>query len=98
VQALLKGVLKAPLIKYTYTKVTIKIIKTKEDYKVYINTKCSQPLVNKEWLGKHLMAIVNKSKFIIVKGLRARIKLKGLATFNIYIPRVINSKKALKKV
>jgi len=44
------------------------------------------------------MATVNKSKSIVVKGLRARIKLKGLATFNIYIPRVINSKKALGKV
>ena len=54
--------------------------------------------MDKEWLGKHLIAIVNKSKSIIIKGLRARIKLKGLATFNIYIPRVINSKKALGKV
>jgi hypothetical protein len=54
--------------------------------------------MDKEWLGKHLMATVDKSKSIVVKGLRARIKLKGLATFNIYIPRVINSRKALRKV
>jgi hypothetical protein len=98
VQAILKGALKAPLIRYTYIKVTIRIIKTREDYKVYIDTGCSQPLINKEWLGKHSMAIINKSKSIIVKGLKARMKLKGLATFNIYIPRVINSRKALRKV
>jgi hypothetical protein len=40
-QALLKGVLKAPFIRYTYTKVIIKIIETKEDYKVYINIEYS---------------------------------------------------------
>jgi hypothetical protein len=83
---------------YTYAKVIVRIIETREDYKVCIDTGCSQPLVDKEWLGKHLMATVNKSKFIVVKGLGARMKLKGLATFNIYIPRVINSKKALGKV
>jgi hypothetical protein len=44
------------------------------------------------------MAIINKFKSIIIKGLRARIKLKGLATFNIYIPRVINNRKMLRKV
>jgi hypothetical protein len=48
VQAILKGALKAPLTGYTYAKVTVKIIETKEDYKVYINIRCSQPLVNKE--------------------------------------------------
>jgi hypothetical protein len=37
VQAILKGVLEAPLTRYTYAKVTVKIIKIKEDYKVYIN-------------------------------------------------------------
>ena len=40
-QAILKGVLKAPLIGYTYAKVTVRIIKTKEDYKVYIDIECS---------------------------------------------------------
>jgi hypothetical protein len=44
------------------------------------------------------MAIINKFKFIVIKGLKAKIKLKGLATFNIYILKVINSKKVLKKV
>jgi hypothetical protein len=44
------------------------------------------------------MAIINKFKSIVVKGLKVRIKLKGLATFNIYILRVINNRKALKKV
>jgi hypothetical protein len=98
VQAILKSILKAPFIRYTYAKVTIRIIKTKEDYKVYIDIECSQPLVNKEWLGKHLIAIINKSKSIINKGLKARIKLKSLTIFNIYIPRVINNRKALGKV
>jgi hypothetical protein len=98
VQAILKGALKALLTRYTYTKVTIKIIKTREDYKVYINIEYSQPLINKKWLRKHPIAIINKFKSMVIKGLRARIKLKGLATFNIYIPRVINSRKALGKV
>ena len=40
-QALLKGILKAPFIKYTYIKITIRIIKTKEDYKIYINIEYS---------------------------------------------------------
>jgi hypothetical protein len=44
------------------------------------------------------MAIVNKFKSIVIKGLKAKIKLKGLATFNIYISKVINSRKALGKV
>jgi hypothetical protein len=44
------------------------------------------------------MATINKSKSIVVKGLKAKIKLKGLATFNIYIPKVINCRKALRKV
>ena len=44
------------------------------------------------------MAIVNKFKSIVIKGLKAKIKLKGLTTFNIYIFKVINSRKALKKV
>jgi len=83
---------------YTYAKVIVRIIETREDYKVYINTGCSQPLVDKKWLGKHLIATINKSKSIVVKGLKVKIKLKGLATFNIYIPKVINNRKALKKV
>jgi hypothetical protein len=44
------------------------------------------------------MATINKSKSIIIKGFKARIKLKGLATFNIYIFRVINNRKVLKKI
>jgi hypothetical protein len=44
------------------------------------------------------MATINKSKSIVIKGLKAKIKLKGLATFNIYIPKVINNKKILRKV
>jgi hypothetical protein len=44
------------------------------------------------------MATINKFKSIVVKRLKARIKLKGLATFNIYILKVINNRKALKKV
>jgi hypothetical protein len=35
---------------------------------------------------------------MVIKGLRTRIKLKGLATFNIYIPGIINNKKILEKV
>jgi hypothetical protein len=35
---------------------------------------------------------------MVIKGLRARMKLKELVTFNIYIPRIINNKKALEKV
>jgi hypothetical protein len=35
---------------------------------------------------------------MVIKGLGARIKLKELATFNIYIPGMINSRKVLKKV
>ena len=43
--------------------------------------------------------IISYYNFIIViKGLRARIKLEGLATFNIYIPRIINNKKVLRKI
>jgi hypothetical protein len=98
IEAILNSVLKAPLIRYTYTKVAIRIIETKEEYKVYIDIGCSRPLVNKEWLERHLSTIVDKSKSTVVKGLRARIKLEGLATFNIYIPRIINNRKALKKV
>ena len=55
-------------------------------------------MVDKEWLGKYPTATIDKSKSIVVKGLRAGMKLKGLATFDIYIPRVINSRKALGKV
>ena len=44
------------------------------------------------------MAIINKFEFIVIKSLKAKIKLKGLAIFNIYIPKVINNKKALRKV
>ena len=47
-QATLKGALEAPLTRYTYAKVTIKMIETREDYKVYIDTGYSQPLVDKE--------------------------------------------------
>jgi hypothetical protein len=55
-------------------------------------------LVNKEWLGRHLSATVDKSKSMVVKGLGARMKLEGLAIFDIYIPGMINSKKVLGKV
>jgi hypothetical protein len=34
-------VLKAPLIEYTYVKVVVKIIETREEYKVYIDIGCS---------------------------------------------------------
>jgi hypothetical protein len=44
------------------------------------------------------MAIINKFKSIVIKGLKAKIKLKGLTTFNIYIPKIIHNKKVLKKV
>jgi hypothetical protein len=35
---------------------------------------------------------------MVIKGLGAKIKLKGLAIFNIYIPGIINSKKILGKI
>jgi hypothetical protein len=41
VEAILNSILEAPLIKYTYTKVVVKIIETREEYKVYINIGCS---------------------------------------------------------
>jgi hypothetical protein len=40
IKALLKSALKAPLIRYTYAKVIIRIIETKKDYKVYIDIEC----------------------------------------------------------
>jgi hypothetical protein len=41
IEAILNSVLKAPLIRYTYAKVAIKIIETREEYKVCINIGCS---------------------------------------------------------
>jgi hypothetical protein len=35
---------------------------------------------------------------MVIKGLGARMKLKGLAIFDIYIPGIINSRKVLGKI
>jgi hypothetical protein len=41
-------VLKALLIGYTYAKIAVRIIETREEYKVYIDIGYSRPLINKE--------------------------------------------------
>jgi hypothetical protein len=84
---------------YCYTIINIKLTINRDSFLIYIDTRCLQPLIDKRWIGNYPSAVINYSKKTKVKGVSTiRIKLQGLATFNIYIPGTLKEAPTIAKV
>jgi hypothetical protein len=69
------------------------------DREIVVDTEASRDLVDKEWISKHSSISVDRSKSTAIRGLRGdEMMLHGLATFNMYVPGVIDGKEVLAEV
>jgi hypothetical protein len=83
---------------YTYATMETRFTPDGTDYTICIDSGCSRPLVDAEWIAKHPDAKIDYSQYTFVKGIGARRKLQGLATFTLYVPGKIEDTPSLGKI
>jgi len=84
---------------YTYATLAIRTHEDGQDDDICVDTGCSRPLVDREWLSRHPTATVDHSKVNVVQGIGpTTTKMEGLATFDLYVPGTVSGERTLGKV
>jgi hypothetical protein len=84
---------------YIAARMMVRMTEDGEDREIVVDAGASRDLVDKEWISKHPSISVDRSRSTAIRGLRGdEMTLHGLATFNMYVPGVIDSKEVLAEV
>jgi hypothetical protein len=94
-----EGKTDGPPSSYIATRMMVRMTEDGEDREIVVDTGASRDLVDKEWISQHPSISIDRSKSIAIRGLRGKeMMLHGLATFNMYVPEVIDGKEVLAEV
>ena len=85
---------------YTYIKMPVQFPggSTQTQYQICVDTGCSRPLVDRQWLSTHPSHTVDHNKSIVVKAVGQTLQLDGKANIQLLVPGHLNGKPATGRV